>query len=383
MLWMDTWIKKSVIKELNLTMEVPLTPELIKEYQLKKINETLERAVTHSPFYKERFEDIIKQRNDSDEGQDREPEKFPILSSLDDVSSLPFTTIQDLKRDDHRMLCIPGEGAGRFAVIEGGKGTSEASRRIMLSSKDQERVVDFLYHSLKAMVAKKDKVLILMPCRRPGSAGDLFRQALEKMEVATVPYGPLNDDLLDWGIYLELLARENITFIIGTPTQIANLASLTEGRAGDKRYETVIPAIKSNIGAVLLVSEFIPEERSERMQEVWAPCKVFEYYGSIEMVPGGAMLCTQETCFHPWESELYIEIICPSTGLPVAEGQEGEVVFTTLTRIAMPLIRFRTGALSRWLTDSSGNTSYSSPGGSSDCKSILRKLSRPSERVLW
>ena len=71
--------------------------------------------------------------------------------------------------------------------------------------------------------------------------------------------------------------------------------------------------------------------------------KVFNCYGLSELCgPGVAFECPAQTGLHLWEDKFLLEIIHPDTGEPVAEGEEGELVLTTLEREAMPLIRYRT-----------------------------------------
>jgi phenylacetate-coenzyme A ligase PaaK-like adenylate-forming protein len=88
-----------------------------------------------------------------------------------------------------------------------------------------------------------------------------------------------------------------------------------------------------------------------------------------EMGLGGGVDCTAHAGYHMRESELLIEVINPASGEPVAEGETGEVVFTTLTRRGMPLIRYRTGDLSRLLP------------GTCACGSPLVRLERLHSRI--
>jgi phenylacetate-CoA ligase len=68
-----------------------------------------------------------------------------------------------------------------------------------------------------------------------------------------------------------------------------------------------------------------------------------------EMGLGGGVDCQAKRGYHLREADMFFEIVDPETGLPVAEGESGEVVFTTLTRRGMPLIRYRTGDISRFI----------------------------------
>jgi phenylacetate-coenzyme A ligase PaaK-like adenylate-forming protein len=81
-----------------------------------------------------------------------------------------------------------------------------------------------------------------------------------------------------------------------------------------------------------------------------------------EMGLGGGVDCRARRGYHLREADLYVEIVDPATGALRPEGAEGEVVFTTLTRVGMPLIRYRTGDISRFIP------------GSCPCGTCLRTL---------
>jgi phenylacetate-coenzyme A ligase PaaK-like adenylate-forming protein len=88
-----------------------------------------------------------------------------------------------------------------------------------------------------------------------------------------------------------------------------------------------------------------------------------------EMGLGGGVECQARRGYHLREADMIFEIVNPATGQSVVEGEAGEVVFTTLTRHGMPLIRYRTGDISRWLT------------GECPCGTPLKTLERVKSRV--
>jgi phenylacetate-CoA ligase len=78
-------------------------------------------------------------------------------------------------------------------------------------------------------------------------------------------------------------------------------------------------------------------------------CEVYNHYGMTETGLGGGVSCAAQRGYHLREADLYFEIINPVNGQPVETGEAGEVVFTTLTRQGMPLVRYRSGDISRFL----------------------------------
>jgi phenylacetate-coenzyme A ligase PaaK-like adenylate-forming protein len=119
--------------------------------------------------------------------------------------------------------------------------------------------------------------------------------------------------------------------------------------------------------SVLLSTDHVSSAIVREIKRVWG-CEVFEHYGMTEMGLGGGIDCSLHGGYHLREADLYFEIIDPVTGAVVPDGQEGEVVVTTLTRQGMPLIRYRTGDISRIL---------SAPCG---CGTILRRLAKITQR---
>lgn len=119
--------------------------------------------------------------------------------------------------------------------------------------------------------------------------------------------------------------------MVGIPVQVLALArlSVAEGR-------TV------GVKTVLLSTDHVPRAIVTALERAWG-CRVFNHYGTTEMGLGGGVDCAAHAGLHLREADLLFEVVDPRTGAPLPVGSEGEIVFTTLTREAMPLIRYRTG----------------------------------------
>jgi phenylacetate-CoA ligase len=102
------------------------------------------------------------------------------------------------------------------------------------------------------------------------------------------------------------------------------------------------------IRVLFLAGEYVPQTRREELESIWG-CSVRTHYGLTEMGLGVAVECDDGDGFHFNEADLSLEIIQPETGQRVLPGVEGELVFTTLTRQAMPLIRYRTRDISSFI----------------------------------
>ena len=209
------------------------------------------------------------------------------------------------------------------------------------------------------MLGPSDVFLILMPCERPGSVGDLVRIGVERIGAKTVPFGPPPSGGSGDGGILGLMRKEGVTSMLATASTALRLS---EASRSD-------PCITGNMRTLLLSAEYVPPGSKAAIEANWG-AEAFEHYGMTEMGLGGAMSCEARQGYHPREADLLFEIIDPATGAALGEGERGEVVFTTLTREAMPLIRYRTGDFSRWLP------------GRCPCGSLLKWLGRVEDRKL-
>ena len=105
----------------------------------------------------------------------------------------------------------------------------------------------------------------------------------------------------------------------------------------------------SDVSRVLISDSYIPQAFARDLEEQWN-CKVYEHYTRPELGGLGAISCGSDEGMHV-SSDLYIEIIDPETGMGVPDGKWGEIVVTGLFRAKYPLVRYRTGDVSRYLKD--------------------------------
>lgn len=306
-----------------------LSRRALDSYQLREANRTIAWACARSPFYRNRLTEAA-------------------ISSLDDLRRLPFTTAEDLRRDGPHFLCVSQGDVGRIVTLDS-SGTTGPPKRTFFTTEDQQSIVTYFFHGLQLLARARDRVLILLPGARPGSAGDLLASAARRL--GAVPL--LGDLAAGVETLVRTINREEIHTVIGIPVHvlaIARDAAATGQAAGFPK-------------TVLLCSDYIAGSAVQTLRRVWG-CEVFGHYGTTEMGLGGGMECHRHCGYHLREADLLFEIVDGATGTPVAEGEFGEVVFMTLTRRGMPLIRYRTGDISRFLP------------GPCDCGSPLRRLDR-------
>jgi len=293
----------------------PLTRSDLERWQLHRLRETLAHARKHSPFYR----DLLRHCGSP-------------IAALPDIARLPFTTADDLRAGAQRFLCVSQSEIQRVVTLPT-SGTTGEPKRLYFTAAELESTMEFFAAGMSAFTSSGDRVLILLPGEAPDSAGDLLARALERIGATGIIYGPVRDAAQT----LAVMREKTVTVVVGLPVQVLGLARAPGGRG---------LAMKS----VVLTSDYVPGSLCRAIEKAW-DCRVYHHYGMTETGLGGGVDCAARQGYHLREADLYVEIVDPETGAPVPDGQPGEIVFTTLLRTGMPLIRYRTGDLARMLPE--------------------------------
>jgi len=330
---LEPWIAQKV----GLSPGERLTRAAIEAYQLQKLGETLRLVQEKSLFYRTHLR------------------KAPShLTSLEDLQAFPFTTAEDLKSDPYKFVCCSQNEISRIVTLPT-SGTTGLPKRLFFTEDDQELTIDFFQAGMSTLVGEGDRVLILLPGERPGSVGDLLVKALPRIGAQGIPHGAVNDVRET----LDVIAAQDINAIVGTPVQVLALA----------RHTRSIPHYHSiRLKSVLLSTDHASQAIRRALYETWG-CEVFDHLGMTEMGLGGGVECEARRGYHVREADMFFEIVDPLSGQVLDEGETGEVVFTTLTRRGMPLIRYRTGDLGRFIP------------GECPCGTVLKTLATVRSRV--
>jgi phenylacetate-coenzyme A ligase PaaK-like adenylate-forming protein len=303
----------------------------VREWQLRKLQETLEWTM-NSPFYRERLRGLS-------------------VDNLSDLRRLPFMDSGDLIREGARLLCVPQSEISRVVTLFTSGSTCEP-KRVFFTSEDIELTEDFFASGLPTVVPPGKTMLTMLPCQRPDGVGDLICRGLRRAGVTPAPYG-LMENL---GHAARTLIETGAQSIVGMPAQILALT----------RYARAM-GMPSNLTSALLTADYIPETIVNELNS--AGIETYKHYGMTETGLGCAIDCAAHMGCHVRTPDLILEIIDPQTGTPLPDGEWGEVVFTTLTRKGMPMIRYRTGDISRLLP------------GTCRCGSSLQRLDDVKGRV--
>ena len=304
----------------------------LRRHQLQKLQQTLAYAAVNSPFYRRRFAG----RAD-----------FSGMS-FTEFATLPFTTPRELCRDPLEFLCVSHTKVARVVTLRS-SGTTGLPKRLFFTDADLELTIDFFQHGMSTLVQTGQRVLVLMPGEVPESVGDLLVKGLDRLAVEGIVHGPVRNPVKTID---EILDRE-VDCLVGIPVQVLSLVKHRKGAC--------IPF--GSIRSVLLSADYVPASLVQKIEQTWG-CSVYQHYGMTEMGYGGGVECDAHKGYHLREADLFIEVVDPLSGEALPEDVVGEVVFTTLTRRGMPLIRYRTGDLARFLSQPC------------PCGSVLRRLDK-------
>ncbi len=271
------------------------------------------------------------------------------IETLADIRKLPFTTKNDL-RDAYPfgLLAVPKDQVVRVHASSGTTGTPTV---IYLTQKDLDTASDTMARSLMAAGGTKDDVVQNMMTYGLFTGGLGFHYGAELMGAMVIPTSAGNTLRP-----LKLMTDFGTPMIHATPSYLLHLHQAIEDE-GYNRSELKLR--KAITGA-----EPHSEELRQKIQDKLG-IEVYNCYGMSEMNgPGVAFECVFRAGMHVWEDRYIAEILDPETFEPVAEGETGELVLTILCRDAMPLIRYRTRDLTRFIP------------GECECGRTHRRLAR-------
>ena len=255
------------------------------------------------------------------------------VNSPEDFEKIPFTDKGDLRNAyPLGIQAVPDEQVVR---IHSSSGTTGKPVIIPYTAKDVDDWATMFARCYEiAGITNKDRIQIT-PGYGLWTAGIGFQAGCEKLGAMAIPMGPGNTDK-----QLQMMIDLESTVICATSSYALLLAEEINKRG----LKDKIKLKKGVIG-----SERWSEAKRKYIHEALG-IELYDIYGLTEIYgPGIGINCIGETGMHIFDDYLYTEIIDPQTGEVLPDGEEGEIVITTLVKEGAPLIRFRTHDLSRIL----------------------------------
>ena len=290
----------------------------LEALQLTRLNETLRRA-EKSPYYGNLFDET---------GLD--PDK---INSLRDIENVPFTTKDDLR--EHWPYGFLAVSRDELIRMHSSSGTTGRATVVFHTARDIEEWANLVARSMYMTGMRKTDVFQNMMTYGLFTGGLGFHYGAEKIGALTIPAGAGNSKR-----QIQLMQDFGTTAIHIIPSYALHLFNVFEKVEVDPEKDT-------KVKIAFLGAEPHSEKMRRKIEELYG-FKAYNSYGLSEMNgPGVAFECPSQGGMHIWEDNFLVEIINPDTLEPLPDGEEGELVLTTLMREGMPLLRYRTSDLTR------------------------------------
>ena len=293
----------------------------LQSLQLQRLKATLQHAYTNVPHYRQRFDEKGVHPDD--------------LKSLSDLAKFPFTGKDDLRANyPFGMFAVPRDKVVR---IHASSGTTGKPTVVGYTQKDIDTWAGLVARSIRAAGGRAGDIVHVAYGYGLFTGGLGAHYGAEKLGCTVIPMSGGQTEK-----QVQLITDFRPDIIMVTPSYMLNIIEEFERQGLD-------PAASS-----LRIGIFGAEPWGEGMRveiEQRAGLDAVDIYGLSEVIgPGVANECI-ETKDGPviWEDHFYPEIIHPVTGEVMPDGEAGELVFTSLTKEAMPVIRYRTRDLTRLL----------------------------------
>ncbi|PFP30505.1 phenylacetate--CoA ligase [Bacillus sp. AFS073361] len=289
--------------------------EEMKALQLKRLKETVKRVTAKVPFYQEKFNELNITAED--------------IQTVEDVRKLPFTKKEAL-RDNYPFNLFAADMKD-IIRIHASSGTSGKPTVVGYTKNDIDNWADMVARAIAIAGGEPDGVFQNAYGYGLFTGGLGIHYGAERLGMATVPISGGNTDR-----QITVIEDFKPTVIAGTPSYILKVAEEMEYLGKDPK--------NSSLKFGIFGAEPWSEEMRRVLEEKFG-IKACDIYGLSEVMgPGVAMECHEsQDGLHIAEDHFIVEVINPDTLEPVADGEEGELVFTSLTKEAFPVIRYRTG----------------------------------------
>jgi phenylacetate-CoA ligase len=293
----------------------------IAALQLERLQATLRRVYEHVPHYRQKFAAHGVHPDD--------------LKSLDDLAKFPFTSKEDLRQNyPYGMFAEPLENIVR---LHASSGTTGKPTVVAYTQNDIDTWATIMARSIAAAGGTKKDIIHVTHGYGLFTGGLGVHYGAEKLGCTVVPISGGQTER-----QVQLIRDFGATMIVGTPSYVLNIVDEFERQGFDPRAST----LQRGIFGAEPWGESMRTEIESRLGII-----AMDLYGLSELIgPGVAVECIESRDGPTiWEDYFYPEIIDPETGKVLPDGEAGELVFTSLAKEALPILRYRTRDLTRLL----------------------------------
>ncbi|MFZ5758553.1 MAG: phenylacetate--CoA ligase family protein [Thermodesulfobacteriota bacterium] len=294
----------------------------LEQLQLERLQSTLYRVATHVPFYRKKFKELRV-----------DPDGF---RSLDELRNLPFTTKDDLRNNyPYGLFAVPLRDVVR---VHASSGTTGMATVVGYTKNDIKNWSQMVARILTATGVGADDVVQIAFGYGLFTGGFGLHYGAERIGASVIPISSGNTRR-----QIQILQDFKTTTLVCTPSYALLLA--------DTMQEIGIPINALSLKYGLFGGEPWSEAMRQEIQNKLHIIATDNYGLSEVMGPGVAGECQHRNGLHINEDHFIVEVIDPKTLEPVAPGETGELVFTTITKEAFPVIRYRTRDLALLLPE--------------------------------
>lgn len=288
-----------------------LQPEMIVAIQERRLRDTIDYVYARSPFYRRLFDECGAQPGD--------------IRTVADLPKLPFTTAPDI-RQWQDFLCVPEE---KLAAVFTTSGTTGEPKRIYYTFREMQALSNLYGMVIRIAHVGRLVALVALPMGHGlWIGGAIVQRAVERAGGLPLNVGADNpSDTIKW------MKRFSPNVIFSSPSYMTALT---------REAEQI--GYCSPIDKIILAGELLTPAHKKLFTGYWGAA-VFDSYGSTEIGSAQTIALPECSAFHLNDLHLITEIIDPATGYP---ADEGELVFTTIRREGMPLVRYRSGDKACW-----------------------------------
>ncbi|MBN9032425.1 MAG: phenylacetate--CoA ligase [Rhizobiales bacterium 63-7] len=293
----------------------------ISALQLERMSWSLTHAYENSPFYRQRFDEAGVHPSD--------------LKTLSDLAKFPFTTKKDL-RDTYPfgMFAVPRE---KLVRIHASSGTTGKPTVVGYTRKDIDIWADVVARSIRASGGRSGDIVHVAYGYGLFTGGLGAHYGAERLGCTVVP---ISGGMTERQVTLIQDFKPRIIMV--TPSYMLSILDEFRKHGIDPR--------ESSLAVGIFGAEPWTNAMREEIEQAFDMHAVDIYGLSEVMGPGVANECVEtKDGLHIWEDHFYPEIVDPMTGEVLPDGEIGELVFTTLTKEGLPVIRYRTRDLTRLL----------------------------------
>ncbi|OSS42201.1 Phenylacetate-coenzyme A ligase [Desulfurella amilsii] len=290
-----------------------LNRDQIEQLQLERLQKTIQYAYENVRAYKEKLNSVKIKPQD--------------IKSLDDIVKLPFTTKEDFRQNyPYGMFALNVKSLAR---IHASSGTTGKSTIVGYTKKDLDTWSNLVARLAACAGVCSDDIVHIAFGYGLFTGGFGLHYGLEKLGATVIPVSSGNTKR-----QIQLIMDLKPTVLVSTPSYALHIAESLK-KEGVRQND-----ISLRIG--LFGAEPWSDQMRKKLQQS-LPIKAYDNYGLSEVMgPGVSAECIYQNGMHVFEDHFYAEIVDSKTLTPVKDGEYGELVITTLTKEALPVIRYRT-----------------------------------------